>query len=77
MAWVFDNSSCYNAYSEDALIAANMNARGKKSHLRDTQWNRKPKRMVFFNIGICKGLIQVLTERGKHNKSMKLEDKRK
>ena len=39
VAWVFDNSSCHNAYSEDALIAANMNAKpsGKQSHLRGTE----------------------------------------
>ena len=78
VAWVFDNSSCHNAYSENALVAANMNAKpgGKQSHLRGTQWNRKLQRMVF-NIGIPKGLIQVLTERGKYDKSMKLEDMRK
>lgn len=78
VAWVFDNSSCHNAYSENALVAANMNAKpgGEQSHLRDTKWNGKLQRMVF-NIGIPKGLIQVLTERGTFNKSMKLEDMRK
>ena len=79
VAWVFDdNSSCHNAYSEDALIAANMNAKpgGKQSHLRDTRWNGKPQRIVF-NIGIAKGFIQVLTERGKYHKSMKLDDMEK
>ena len=27
MAWVFGNSSCHNAYSQDALVAMHMNAR--------------------------------------------------
>ena len=78
VVWVFDNSSCHNAYADDALNANNMNAKpgGKQAHLRDTEWNEKPQRMVF-NIGIPKGLIQVLTERGKYKKSMKLEDMRK
>ena len=78
VVWVFDNSSCHNAYAEDALNANNMNAKpgGKQPHLRDTVWNGRPQRMVF-NIGIPKGLIQVLTERGKYHKSMKLEDMRK
>jgi len=49
VAWIFDNSSCHNAYSEDALIAAYMNAKpdGKQSHLRDTEWNEKPQRIEF------------------------------
>ena len=76
--WIFDNSSCHNAYSEDALNAAHMNAKpgGKQPCLRDTVWNGKVQRMVF-NLGVPKGLIQVLKERGRYNGKMKLEDMRK
>ena len=61
---MFDNYSCHNAYSEDALIAANMNAKpgDKQSHLRDTQWNGKPQRIAF-NIGIPKGLSKCSLKR--------------
>ena len=78
LIWIFDNSSCHNAYADDALNASLMNAKpgGKQPRMRDTVWNGKAQRMVF-NIGIPKGLIQVLTERGKYNKSMKLDDMRK
>ena len=76
--WLFDHSSCHNAYANNALNAAHMNAKpgGKQPCLKDTVWNGKVQRMVF-NIGIPKGLIQVLKERGKYDKKMKLEDMRK
>ena len=59
VVWVFDNSSCHNAYAEDALIAAHMNAKpgGKQHVLRDTIWNGQTHKMVFSN-GVPKGLIQ-------------------
>ena len=61
--WLFDHSSCHNAYANNALNAAHMNAKpgGKQPCLRDTVWNGKVQRMVF-NIGIPKGLIQVLKD---------------
>ena len=54
-----------------------MNAKpgGKQPKMRDTVWQGKVQRMVF-NIGIPKGLIQVLTERGKYHKGMKLAEMR-
>ena len=77
VTWLFDHSSCHNAYAEDALNAAHMNAKpgGKQSCLRDTIWNGRVQKMAF-NIGIPKGLIQVLKERGRYDKKMKLEDMR-
>ena len=76
--WLFDHSSCHNAYSEDALNATHMNAKpgGKQPCMRDTVWKGKVQRMVF-SLGIPKGLIQVLKERGCYRKKMKLEDMRK
>ena len=52
-----------------------MNAKpgGKQAFMRDTIWDAKPQRMVF-NIGIPKGLIQVLKEINRYHPKMKLED---
>ena len=68
VVWIFDKSSCHNDYSDDALIAAHMNAKpgGKQAVMRDTIWDGKPQRMAF-NIGVPKGLIQVLKERSKYH----------
>ena len=54
-----------------------MNAKpgGKQPKIRDTVWQGKIQRLVF-NIGIPKGLIQVLSERGKYHKGMLLEEMR-
>ena len=54
-----------------------MNAKpgGKQPVMRDTIWNGKVQRLVF-NIGIPKGLIRVLTERGKHKPKIKLDEMR-
>ena len=73
--WIFDNS---NAYSDDDLIAAHTNAKAgeKQAIIRYTIWDGKPQRMVF-NIGVPKGLIQVLKERSRYHQKMKLEDMRK
>lgn len=77
IVWIFDHSSCHGAYSDDALIATRMNAKpgGKQPAMRDTTWNGKVQRMVF-NLGVPKGLIQILTERGKYRKGMKLKEMR-
>ena len=74
---IFDHSSCHGAYSDDVLNAYKMNAKpgGKQPVMRDTTWNGKVQRLVF-NIGIPKGLIQVLTERKKYKQGMKLEEMR-
>ena len=78
VVWVFDNSSCHNAYAEDALIAAHMNAKpgGKQAALSDTIWSGQTQKMVF-SIGVPKGLIQVLKERKCYVPGMKLEEMRR
>ena len=75
--WIFDHSSCHGAYADDALLANRMNAKpgGKQAKLRDTVWDGKIQRMVF-NVGVPKGLIQVLKERGKYRNGMKLDEMR-
>ena len=75
--WVFDHSSCHGAYGDDALNASRMNAKpgGKQPIMHDTIWQGNVQRMVF-NIGIPKGLVQVLKERGKYRPGMKLEEMR-
>ena len=77
VVWVFDHSSCHGAYSEDALNASQMNVKpgGKQPVMRNTVWQGKDQRMVF-NIGIPKGLIQVLKERGRYHPGMKLQEMR-
>lgn len=83
--WVFDQSSCHGAYSDDALNANKMNAKpgGKQPLMHDTVYNGKPQSMKKrILVGghyqwIPKGLIEVLTERGCYNRTMKLEDMRK
>lgn len=77
VVWVFDHSSCHRAYAEDTLIASRMNAKpgGKQLLLRDTVWDGKVQKMVY-NVGVAKGLIQVLKERGRYHPGMKLEEMR-
>ena len=77
ITWIFDNSSCHNAYSQDALVAMHMNAKcgGKQPCMRDTMWKGKVQKLVN-NKGIPKGLIQVLKERGKYREKMKLAEMR-
>ena len=78
VVWVFDNSSCHNAYSDDALLASRMNAKpgGKQPALRNTIWNGQAQKMVF-SIGVPKGQIQILKERHCYVQGMKLEEMRK
>ena len=54
-----------------------MNAKpgGKQPKMRDTVWYGKVQKLVF-RIGVSKGLIQVLKERGKYHEKMKLEEMR-
>ena len=65
IVWVFDHSSCHGGCRDDALNGYRMNAKpgGKQPKMRDTVWQGKLQRLIL-NIGISKGLIQVLTERG-------------
>ena len=55
VVWVFDHSSCYGAYADDALIVSRMNGKpgGKQLLLHDTIWNCKVQKMV-----LAKGLIK-------------------
>ena len=54
-----------------------MNAKpgGKQPRMRDTVWQGKVQTMVF-SVGVPKGLIQVLKERGVDTRRMKLDDMR-
>ena len=78
LVWIFDHSSCHGAYAEDALNAYKMNMKpgGKQPAMRNTVWRGKEYSMVF-NLGVPKGLLQVLKERGVDTRGMKLEDMRK
>ena len=62
-------------FAEDALNASKMNAHpgGKQPLMRDTVWQGRVQRMVF-SIGVAKGLIQILKERGKYRNGMKLDE---
>ena len=74
---IFDHSSCHGAYAEDALNAHKMNAKpgGKQPAMRYTVWNGKVQK-IMYNIGVPKGLIQVLKERGRYRHGMKLDEMR-
>ena len=65
IVWVFDQSSCHKAMSPDALHASKMNVNpgGKQPAMHDTVWAGEPQKMCF-NLGILKGMKQVLKERG-------------
>ena len=80
LVWIFDHSSCHGAYAENALNANKMNAKpgGKQPVMRDTinPFTGQVQHLVF-SIGIPKGLIQVLKERGIDTRKMKLDDMRK
>ena len=75
LVWIFDHSSCHGAYADDALNAYKMNVKpgGKQPAMWNTIWRGKEYSMVF-NLGIPKGLQQVLKERGVDTRGMKLED---
>ena len=77
LVFIFDHSSCHGAYADDALNANKMNMKpgGKQPAMRNTVWRGKEYSMVF-NLGVPKGLLQVLKERGVDTR-MKLEDMRK
>ena len=65
VVWVFDQSSCHKAMAADALDASKMNVNpgGKQPKMHDTVWAGKPQKMSF-NLGVPKGMKQVLKERG-------------
>ena len=52
-----------------------MNAKSseKQAKLRDTVWEGKVQQLIF-NVGVPKGLIQVLKERGRYRNRMKLDE---
>ncbi len=65
---IFDNSSCHNAMSEDALNVNHMNVNpgGSQRMLRDTVYNGREQKMYYMQGGVkvAKGLKFVLEERG-------------
>lgn len=83
--WIFDQSNCHTAFSEDALNANKMNARpgGKQPLMHDTMWNGRVQSMKKNVLvrgqqkWIPRGLIEILNERGCYHHKMKLEDMRK
>lgn len=72
LVWLFDHSSCHGAYTKNAF-KMNMKPGGKQPVMRNTIWNGKEYSMVF-NIGVPKGLLQVLKEGGVDTRGMRLED---
>ena len=77
VVWVFDQSSCHKAMASDALDVSKMNVNpgGKQPKMRDTVWGGKPQKMCF-NLGIPKGMKQVLKERGINADSLNAEKMR-
>ena len=75
--WVFDQSSCHTAFSDDALNASRMNMKpgGGQPKMWDTVYQGKLQRMVFED-GTPKGAKRVLEERGINTRGMKLDDMR-
>ena len=61
----------------DALDVSKMNVNpgGKQSKIRDTVWTGKPQNLCF-NIGVPKGMKQVLKERGINTDSLNAEKMR-
>ena len=72
IVWLFDQSSCHRAFSEDVLNSQRMNVRpgGAKPHMRGTMWAGSIQPMVDEN-GVPKGMRRVLEERGINTVSMK------
>lgn len=77
LVWIFDQSSCHRAFSEDALNVRRMNVRpgGAQPPMRDTVWGGKVQRMVLED-GTPKGMRLVLEERGINTSTMNAEDMR-
>ena len=77
IVWLFDQSSCYRTFAEDALNAKVMNVRpgGVQPRMHDTLWAGKVQRMVYDD-GTPKGMKQVLEERGINTARMVAEDMR-
>ena len=61
----------------DALdvLKMNVNPGGKQSKMRDTIWEGKPQKLCF-NLGVPKGMKQVLKERGINTDSLNAEKMR-
>ena len=77
IVWIFDQSSCHRAFSENALNARRMNVRpgGAQPCLRDTMWAGRIQTMVDEN-GVPKGMRKVLEERGINTVRMNADDMR-
>ena len=75
--FIFDQSSCHRAFSDDALNARVMNVRpgGAQPAMRDALWAGRVQKMVDSN-GVPKSMKQILEERGINTERMKAEDMR-
>ena len=74
LVFLFDQSSGYTAFADNALNVNRMNVRpgGAEAILHDTVWNGMSQRMVLSD-GRPKGTKRVLEERGVNTKGMKAE----
>jgi len=74
LVFLFDQSSGYTAFADDALNVNRMNVRpgGAEAILHDTVWNGMSQRMVLSD-GRPKGMKRVHEERGVNTKGMKAE----
>ena len=77
VVFLFDQSSCHQAYAEDRLNAKKLNVKpgGAQPAMRDTVWGGKPQKLVDEN-GVPKGMKKVLEERGINTIKMKADDMR-
>ena len=77
IVWLFDQSSCHRAFTEDALNVRHMNVRpgGIQPKMRDTMWGRQIQSMVMED-GTPKGMKMVLEERGINTSHMNADDMR-
>ena len=77
IVWIFDQSSCHRAFSDDALNVRRMNVRpgGAQPAMRDTVWGRRVQRMVMDD-GTPKGMRMVLEERGINASRLSADDMR-
>ena len=74
LVFIFDQSSCHKAFTENALNASRMNVRpgGKQPCMRDTVWAGRAQKLVD-DRGVPKGMKKTLEERGINTDRMKAE----
>ena len=74
--WLFDQSSGYCAFKEDANVnRMNVNVGGAQPRMCNTMWDDRAQRMVLSD-GRPKGLRLILQERGIDTDRMKAQDMR-